>query len=70
MWTTGAEKPERRTKLVGFRSFARYFAPLSQRKVAIIVFGFLFFPLRHMDRYTIVHFSFLKSQNHEFLVRV
>jgi hypothetical protein len=50
VWTTGAEKPERRTKLVGFRSFAGYFAPLSQLKVAIIVFGFLFFPLGHMDR--------------------
>ena len=50
MWTACAEKPERLTRLVGFRSLAGYLAPLSQCKVAIIVFDLLSFLLWHMDR--------------------
>lgn len=50
MWASGAEKPELRTILVGFRLLAGYSAPLSQRKVANIVLSSLFFSLGHTDR--------------------
>jgi hypothetical protein len=50
MWASGAEQPEPRAILVGFRFFAGYFAPFSQRKIAIIVSGSLFFSFRHTNQ--------------------
>jgi hypothetical protein len=50
MGASSAEQPESRAVLVGFRFFAGYFAPFSGRKIAIIVYGSLFFSFGHTNQ--------------------